>query len=350
VDSVTWVEGPFHAPSADSTRRILKTHLPITHAVKGDTGRIMPHKVIIVLRDPVDTRLSWFRHVRRIAKKHSHMQPINMKLIDFLSVPIPIPNVNVRDNIDGKEPEYFIASALQHDYPENVLIVFYEEFFRDPVRLVEKIARFTDYMGEEKDVKRAATSDDDELAPLSESETKQQTELVTDIAAAIINDADHPNAQKRNGSSGQGAICFPPKAFELFDNIWESTIVAKKGQPKMQSYQQLYISKTNDRYAFANAAQDNSGLVDRLSNLTTGSNKGTGNSRLKRGDSSSETAESFPKPRKFGSLIKFMGGSRESNADQQPTRPMVVNLPKIVCCTDPDDSDDEARKDDQVLI
>jgi len=70
-DRVTWQEAIYSKDfPPPGLQRVIRTHLPLKrffepHMNKGQA----PCKIIVVLRDPLDIRVSWYRLVRRLAKK-----------------------------------------------------------------------------------------------------------------------------------------------------------------------------------------------------------------------------------------------------------------------------------------
>jgi hypothetical protein len=376
INGATWVEGLFKATDVSGGRRIYKTHLALQNILRGDIGKSMvQHKIIVILRDPSDTRLSWYRHVRLLAKKCARAKIDEKNSAEqFANVSIPCSFLPRNANVDlhGKEPEYFINAALRahQEFPESVLVLFYEELFTDPTKFVEKMAKFTDFMDEEVLPKRDAESSGDIDKPTSrqiEAKRKEHQELIYAIASGLITDALHPNSGKRNGSSGQGSVCFPSNSLERMDEIWDQIvqpILISKGSNRMISYEHLFQTQTNHRYPFSSSKQVGSGGLFRMSNLTVGSQNSDkkkdstlerqGSTRLKKKDSTesaSTTASNLVPARKFGgSFLSLLGPSKHPTRDQVssktsedgPEKPTVTTLPRQVHAVDPDDSDDEA--------
>lgn len=337
VKSCLWIEGPFSRVMKGQQRRLIKTHMPLDSILGTDAQ----HKVIMVLRDPMDIRLSWYRHVRSMFKKCSpHGADFDKCFTcdDFASASIPIPTINPSSFIRASEPEYFASQALRaYHETENVLVVFYEEIFRDPQMLIDRLAKFTNCMRAPVNKFNNSVPSPGEMRIL-EKKKREQAQLVASICESIIVEERHPHGGRRNGSSGQGSVCFSRESLEDADANWENFVrkVPNRATP-IASYEQLYHHIVKTPYVFAEPnKRQTGGIAGRTGALVAAA--------------STPTKNLIVKPRKFGeSLLKKMNrpsslGTRESSSasarsSSHSVTALHITLPLVYVCIDPDDPD-----------
>lgn len=152
-------------PNVDG-RRVFKTHLSLSALKMYMKPGV---KYITVFRHPVDLRLSFFRHLRKIhivARDQDNPQLFDdfYSVDDFVRVPIaPFQAAQssghvklsaqsnkvaaeLFDSPDAHVYEHEIVGWLNEERanPKQILIVFYEELIFHPEKLIQKIAQFLD--------------------------------------------------------------------------------------------------------------------------------------------------------------------------------------------------------------
>jgi hypothetical protein len=250
VDRVCWLEsddwdsrsnlgGPAGLFPHQPNGRLIKTHARLNQAFGGvlipaQRGTRPEFKVVVVLRDPADIRLSFFRHARRLFRKVNAESPLDFdqlaKVDDFISS-IPFYEAFVND---------CLKVAYDIESPQ-LMVVFYEELLGGEARVrkvVEKLAEFTDV--------------------LDEFPEQERQELINDITLEIVQQAEYPrvtnnpphvsgniseNVFRRAGSSFQGRQTFSKYALAKIDETWNTNI--SLAYKKFYSYDALftYISK-----------------------------------------------------------------------------------------------------------
>ena len=158
---VPWIEGfntDLLSDKSLSRPRILKTHSPVRNALGGVTTRSFlsnlpsTFKLVVVLRDPADLRLSWFRHVRRVFKKFNPGERFDshLKVNDFAKEPRGALKPQLAHGMFGS-PEYsyenfvrevIVAYENQRREKDNILIVFYEELVANPLDFAKRVQEF----------------------------------------------------------------------------------------------------------------------------------------------------------------------------------------------------------------
>jgi len=174
------------------------------------------------LRDPLDIRISWFRHCRRI-HRHTAKDPTEFDRVystnanAFAHVSLATFGMDV--NASELHYENFVLEVCQAAAanPTNLLIVFYEELLKKPHRLVERLAEFTRWGRDDLD-------------------------LIDTISAALTRDACHPIAGHRQGSSGAGHLDFDEESMCFIDDFWDSFI--RSSFPAYRSYEVMFETCT----------------------------------------------------------------------------------------------------------
>ena len=124
------------------------------------------YRAVVVLRDPADVRVSWFRHLRRIHKRFhpddAAQFDYSLKLDHFATIPAP----RAASIIQDQYPENLIAEALKYPHSPQICVVFYEELLIDARNVVDRLAMFTGWGANNIDLidKIAAAIEDDEQA------------------------------------------------------------------------------------------------------------------------------------------------------------------------------------------
>jgi len=236
ADRVMWIENdfepwhsltsPINSPGSKPwSGRLLRTHMPVLSALHGDPcprGVSPMYKAVVVLRDPADVRVSWFRHLRRIYKRFhpddAAQFDYGLKLDDFAKLPVPRSASIIQDQY----PENQIHEALKFLNSPQICIVFYEELLIDARRVVERLATFCDWNAGNHD-------------------------LIDSVAAAIEDDESaHPKWGRKRGSSGAGMSHFSPASLRFIEQMWISRVRVNFNQ--FISYDSLYRQLTQQIY------------------------------------------------------------------------------------------------------
>jgi len=272
ADAASWIEhepmlnlaSPISAGGGAARGRLLRTHMPLVAALHGEPcprGVRPMWKAVVVLRDPCDVRVSWFRHLRR-SFKHFHPDEAArfdyaLKLDDFARLPAP----RASSILDGQFPEDAIAEALRYLSSPQVCIVLYEELLIDARSVVERLARFSGWGGEDE-------------------------RLRDEIARGLEDDATaHPKWGLKKGSSGAGLLHLSPAAQRFIDDVWFRRV--RLAQQHMRSYDAVYRDLTGQVYPLpvrpplarkrmsrgANKSGGSGGILRGLSGLMGGSSR-----------------------------------------------------------------------------
>ncbi|KAH9258134.1 hypothetical protein BASA81_003697 [Batrachochytrium salamandrivorans] len=213
---VSWIESTNSSYQAEleNGKRILKTHLSL-RAVFG--GQILSEKqfkrrfkVVCMLRDPSDIRLSWFRHLRRVYKKFNDVAKFDQTYTTEQFAGIKLYNTDANKSSmfeHDRDYEDFVfetlsgANALQN--PTRILVCFYEELLVNPHEFVKRIAQF---MHKDEDL---------------------DYDLLDRISQSLLNSPDFPKGffaskHSRVGSSGKARLQFSPKSLMLQHQEWRT--------------------------------------------------------------------------------------------------------------------------------
>ena len=231
VERTMWPEAALasmhRALDGNPGRDVVKTHLPLLNILSGGAtprGHKAEVRAIVVLRDPVDVRASWFRHVRRVFRKFHPQAAFDTELSmdDFATV-----RVAACEMVASYDYEHFIAlagKAAKDKWP-NVLVVFYEELLADPATFVSRLAEFTGW-GADNDA------------------------LLRNVVEATAYSPLHPSTRKRSGSS-DSFHAYEAASVRHMDALWESAVRA--ALPQFMSYQALYEAFAGSPYPFPRA-------------------------------------------------------------------------------------------------
>ena len=259
---VPWVESKDSSISAElgeeefqnPSRRILKTTMPIRNCLgmnRSTTGinTIAAHspKVVVVLRDPLDLRLSWYRHSRRIYRKMTRKgKQFDQKfsLDDFANVPVPSCNPTFTSAIGPNEQyEKYVREVLLFlrdsiKARRHIHIVFYEELLADCENTIRKLANFC--------------FSDDPATLLATRRSVVDENLLRDIVDAIQDSEDFPSTMNeytgklRVGSTGQGHAEFTRREVDQIDDDWDNHV--RVHFPEYDQYSQLYEALVDSPY------------------------------------------------------------------------------------------------------
>jgi hypothetical protein len=298
-----------------ATNRLFKTYLA-PHIVLGfDPVRHVPinFKMVCVLRDPLDIRLSWFRHVRRMYKK-TIQNPLDAKSFDryhsleqFETLPYPTGDIIHFHSQYVKTYEDYIVEVIRahNNNPSHVCIVFYEELINNVDRVTKRLQEFTGWG------------------------LKQPSLDV--INRSIVEDSEHPLGGTRVGCSGQGTDYISKLGVKLIDELWSLRVEAPfiAWGKKYENYQDLYKQITDANFSTTGLAmrdlepfstntslspipQIGSAIINRASNLSS--------TIVKR--SSNLGSEMV---RRGSNLGSFMGSSSSNNNIASPTAATTGN-------------------------
>ena len=310
VESVTWLEGAYtnakmlHQPGQHLDRRILKTYLPIRMAIGGDASHSSFSRMhesfrgIVVLRNPFDLRLSWFRHVRRVFNKYNPTLNFDQhfRLDDFAKVTRGALQPVMRAMFDfGDDYEHYVLDVLktyeaQLRNPRHILIVFYEEILTNPLAFVRRVAEHVDM----------------------ESNKGIDEQLIQAIVDSIESSALNPQSGKRTGSGSFGRETFSSKSVDYINSRWLDVVGVSFRD--YSTYEQLYEAMTNSKYPFKNYQFSTQSV---------------------RKSSAPRMSTSGPR----GSSLLGFFRKRNSNLPQQAMDETKTDAPKQP--TDPDDSSSE---------
>jgi len=251
LECVDWLEAahPPRAPSFhrhDRGGRLIKTHLPLRTAFGGVVASVCgrdeapPFRVIVILRDPIDVRLSWFRHVRRVYRKFhadgtagmmassgdNQQFDAHIHVDDFASVHLYASNPNLSMfRMSTWDYEHFVNETIKpvlEDHNPQILLVHYEELLLDPRAFVQRVAEFLGIMA-------------------------SSAELIDTIASAIAADPDFPRTfapssssdgaeGHRVGCSGEGRKAFSRESLRRLDYKWRDIVASHAVQPHREGF------------------------------------------------------------------------------------------------------------------
>jgi hypothetical protein len=236
---VPWIEAPYgfmgDRPGVDATGRLLKSYLD-PHLLLGfdvDRHHKMDHKIVCVLRDPLDLRVSWYRHVRRVYRKCAQTRELmeafdlRFKFHDFEIVPVPTGTVHFSWEKSDKSRDYEdyvsdVLSMIEHN-PTHVQVVFYEELMTEQgiLTVIKRLREFTEWKG----------------GKLSDEE----------IMEAIRDDMNHPIGGRRIGSSQAGLRMSSLNDTKRIDEQFEEKVRVK--HPHIESYLNMFERITGSSFA-----------------------------------------------------------------------------------------------------
>ena len=204
TQATAWIENAESLAGLD-TPRLLKTHMTADKVLEAGMHDC---KVVVVLRDPVDLRLSWFRHTRRLYRKLAVGPVVDFDSLFTFAAFSKRPMPNLGDF--GGNAEHHVALALEamRSKPAQVCIVFYEDVVDNPLAVVERLAKVTGW-GRVR----------------AEKAHKMLSE-----------DVSHPARGKRVGSTQAGAAFLTKELKGEFAHRWE---VAMRPVKCNESYAEL---------------------------------------------------------------------------------------------------------------
>jgi len=228
-DHVLWIESTLCngvlPPSSEP--RIIKTHLHLRTVFQSLKTLNPKYKYVVVLREPLDIRVSWFRHCRRIymhtAPDPSEFDRVFFKGADHFSA-VSLSTYGVEVDV-GLSYESYVHEVLQAASvnPTNLLVVFAEEALARPTAVAAKLAEFTRW-------------------------GRGNDELIDAVGLAVASDDCHPSRGVRKGASGAGAADFNEDSTCTIDNMWDRLI--RSFNPAFHSYEALYETMTGTNYPF----------------------------------------------------------------------------------------------------
>jgi hypothetical protein len=303
--------------------RILKSHGDLKQAFGGVLnpalrGSRPEWKVVVTLRHPVDLRLSYFRHVRRVFRK---MNPgVNFDRLARL------------DEFSSCLADYeqFVADVLKvalGAHSPQLLIVFYEEMLCDPLCVVEKVADFVGFEHGGKD-----------------GESRES--FLRRVAQGITSNPLFVGYSSRVGSSHQGHGRFSKLAMTKFETEWDIKV---REDFKIGSYEKLYCQITG-RDSYSSASSEESTPSNRSLTKTRSFSlfrNRSGQLNALESESSDSTGDSKNRGGSFQFLgritgaLSFTSSSEHENSSSHISSRMSMKDKDI----DPDDSDDDIPDD-----
>jgi len=336
-DRVVWPEAIYCTDlPAPGQQRIIRTHLPLKrffepHMNKGKPGSA-PCKIVVVLRDPLDMRVSWYRLVRRLAKKLAAGFTVPGEFDSVYNLDAFVDAASAAVSLDAKEDD-MIAEGIYVQLSKllrspDVLIVFYEDVVKRPDIVVRDLARFT------------------ELG---------SPDAVDKILSALKKDEAHPMSGRRVGCCGAGAGLFSNASQRKLDAHWDRLVGPLV---KAASYEAFYEAVTSREYPYGNrrrlldedlrrAAAGNVLRAGSFNNLVS-----AGGAQLRRAtnlDAAAPVNKSF-----FGLMRRSSKPSMAAASDAASARPSSLGLAETFSRSsfkqmsaptskdvDPDESDDD---------
>lgn len=235
---VDWIEAsnqPSPQTPTNSGNRLIKSHLPLRTCFGGvispsPRGCTPEFRVIVVLRNPYDIRLSWFRHLRRVFKKFNPLENFDayFDFEDFKDISLYASNPHVSPHFPvNLDYENYVAEIIKPAFYEasaQIHVFFYEEFLLEPLKVVKKLAEITGF-----------------------SETNN--ELHHQISEYLMKDENFPIGfasadRMRHGSSGQGRASFDPRTISKLEVKWRDTLLKYSTRSNFSDYDSL-VFKTS---------------------------------------------------------------------------------------------------------
>jgi len=227
-DHVHWIESTLCngvLPPSREQPRIIKTHLHLRTVFQSLKTLNPKYKYVVVLREPLDIRVSWFRHCRRIYM-HTAPDPSEFDRVffeganHFSTVSLSTYGVEVDGGLSYERYVHEVLQAASVN-PTNLLVVFAEEVLARPTALAAKLAEFTRW-------------------------GRGNDELIEAVGLAAASDDCHPSRGVRKGASGAGAEDFNEDSVSTIDNLWDRLI--RSFNPAFHSYEVLYEAMTGTTY------------------------------------------------------------------------------------------------------
>jgi len=303
LEQSRWLEGPGASPASSTglckgkPGRLIKTHM--------SPPRGEEHKIIAVLRDPKDLRVSWFRHVRRLFMKTCKTK----KKMDFdgrffLNDFVQQVSLGVLQGPADSDYEDFVLDMARAP-PAVVCIVFYEEIIASPYKVVQRLADFTGW-------------------------GKGNEELIGNVTQALVQDKNHPSRKKRFGSCGAGQELLSNDVAHVVDERWRTRIQKRFKQfGEYGTYGGMFLKVTGVPFPFGAVVEDAPAAARKsgMGSPELPPRKGAGGGATS--STSSDKASESP-------------GTSATTAGQQMRRyPKPTVTGKVVKYPDPDQSDDE---------
>ena len=320
--------------------RLFKSYAtPSTLLGTNDLTKRLPDgvKIVAVLRDPLDVRVSWFRHVRRLYRQLGPTTSTKQNTSDFDRVhhvedfvrDVPMPTATTLQTQRDYEQYVSEVTHLLVSNPLSVCVVFYEELLASDLRVVvERLAAFTGW------------------GALASKEF---------IADAVKDAVDHPVYGSHVGSSGSGIVVVPSDVARKLDNAWTTHVAiphasiamfAPQAAPKLatESYARLFESYTGKSWSVTGlplrvAAVGHGGGkgMEEMSVFATGDSSGGAAARgsslrsfLPRMSGLGPSPNATPASATAASLSAAASANANANANgERPPRPSGLSLRSI---------------------
>jgi hypothetical protein len=269
VEVADWLEAayPAHSPAFkrnDVGDRILKSHMPLRTLFGGvitpsPRGSRPEFHVVVMLRDPLDVRLSWFRHVRRVYRKFNRDGAdfdAHFSVDDFASVQLCSINPNITSVLaNHADYENFVVESIRATMQEpnaSILLCFYEELLLNPSAFVKKISDFTGLATNNPllldQITRALVEDEDFPATFASPATPMTQPSDTSVSTTGIHPFASaaslaPERSHRKGCAGQGRLVFPKDSQRRIESKWRD-IVSHEADDCL-SYERLVLTTSS---------------------------------------------------------------------------------------------------------
>ena len=223
-----WIEGAHNHENLQPRdgARLLKTHLCL-RTILGDpkAWRQRDCKVVVVLRDPLDARLSHYKQITRVFRAFVPTAQWEYDPDDFAKVPLAAADaIKAGAQQDAAKVDYesYLLDALNavETSTPNLLVVFYEDWCASPDDVVARLSEFTGWGVGKKDVRDLA---------LSRSAYKCPNHPLCTLAGASAAPAY---------SMGAGARAFSKEVREALLDKFDTIVRVRK--PQVSSYEKLY--------------------------------------------------------------------------------------------------------------
>jgi len=289
LEQSRWLEGPGASPATSTGMckgkpgRLVKTHMS---PPRGDE-----HKIIAVLRDPKDLRVSWFRHVRRLFMKTCKTKKkVDFDARFFLNDFVQQVPLGVLQGPADSDYEDFVLDMARAP-PAVVCIVFYEEIIASPYKVVQRLADFTGW-------------------------GKGNEELVANVTQALVQDKNHPSRKKRFGSCGAGQELLSNDVAHVIDERWRTRIQKRFKQfGEYGTYGGMFLKVTGVPFPFGAVVED-AARKSGMASPELPPRKGAGGTSSTSSDKASESPGNsataagqamrrYPKPTATGKVVKY---------------------------------------------
>ena len=161
-----WIEGAHNHENLQPRdgARLLKTHLCL-RTILGDpkAWRQRDCKIVVVLRDPLDARLSHYKQIARIFRAFVPTAQWEYDPDDFAKVPLAAADAikaGAQQDTTKVDYESYLLDALNavETSTPNLLVVFYEDWCASPADVIARLSDFTGWGVGKKEVRDIALS------------------------------------------------------------------------------------------------------------------------------------------------------------------------------------------------